>query len=382
MLPFSFDEIDEAALRSLIENQVAERRDLEYKRDLPGRGDDEVKELLADVTSLANAQGGDLIFGIHEADGVAAELVGIASDDHDAEILRLESSLRDNVAPRLIGLRTRWVPLPGGRGAIVMRVPGSLNAPHQIVFKKTRRFWGRSGKGKYEMDVHELRHAFTKSEQLPQRFRQIHDDAIKMARGEDMPFAIDALPKAVISVAPLGLFREERRIPVERDHAVVPIRHGGYSAIDTIEGVLIHGAASRETGAVSSFALTHRSGRVDSIFLIGAPRDGHHAGQELKYVWPVVFEQGLLETANSSQSHLRHYGVEGPWVVLASVLGVRGYSITTDRLWPSEPAYRDDMLLGQLVLDRIEPDGLLPIAENFWLLFGIHRPDRVLGDQG
>ena len=104
MLPFSFDAIDEAALRSLVDNQVAERRDLEYKRDLPGRADEDVKEFLADVTSLANAQGGDLIFGMEEAEGVATNLEGVGIADPDAEILRLESSLRDNVAPRLIGL--------------------------------------------------------------------------------------------------------------------------------------------------------------------------------------------------------------------------------------------------------------------------------------
>ena len=59
MLPYALDAIDEAALCALIENQVSERSNLEYKRDLPGRGDEDVKEFLADVTSLANAQGGD-----------------------------------------------------------------------------------------------------------------------------------------------------------------------------------------------------------------------------------------------------------------------------------------------------------------------------------
>lgn len=382
MLPFSVDAIDEAALRSLVDHQVAERRDLEYKRDLPGRSDDNVKEFLADVTSLANAQGGDLIFGLDEAEGVAADLVGVETDDPDTEILRLESSLRDNVAPRLIGVRTVWVPLSNGRGALIMRIPGSMNAPHQIVFRKTRRFWGRSSKGKYEMDVHELRHAFTQSERLPQRFRQLHEEAIKKARGEDMPFLIEPLPKAVISVAPLGLFREERKIPVQRDHAVVPVRHGGYSAIDTIEGVLIYGATNQDTGGIFTFALTHREGRVDSVFPIGAPREGDRAGEELRNAWPSVFENGLLETASASQNHLGHYGVEGPWVILVTILGVRGFSIVTDRYYQSEPAFRDDVLLGQLVLERFEPDRLLPIAENFWLLFGQHRPDRALGEAG
>lgn len=378
MLPYPIETIDESKLLALIENQAAERRDLEYKRDLPARGDDGTKEFLADVTSLANAQGGDLIFGMDEHESVASELVGVEADNPDDVILRLENSIRDNVAPRLIGVRTEWIPLANGKGAVVMRVPGSLNAPHQVTFKTTRRFYTRGSKGKFEMDVHDLRQAFTQSEQLPQRFRQLHEQAIAMAQGTDMPFNLRPDPTAVVSIAPLGLFREERRVPVARDQAVVPFRAGGYSAIDTIEGVLMHTGRDPETGAVYSFALTHRSGRVDSAFPIGGLRDGHH-GQELRLVWPRLFEEGLLEMARAAQNRLGQYGIEGPWVVLATVMAVQGFVVMEGHHFASEPAFRDRVLLGQLVLDRIEEEGLRPIAENLWLLFGLHRPDGPLG---
>lgn len=380
MLPYALDAIDEASLNSLVENQVSERSDLEFKRDLPGRGDEDVKEFLADVTSLANTQGGDLLFGMNEADGVASQLVGLETGDPDAEILRLEGSLRSNVAPRLIGVRSHWIPLANGRGALLMRVPGSMNAPHQVVFKNSRRFWGRSSRGKYEMDVHELRHAFTQSEELPLRFRQLHEQAIAMARGTDMPFAVQAGPTAVISVAPLGLFRENRRIAIARDQAVVPFRHDGYNGTDMIEGVLLHGAPNRETGEVFSFALTHRSGRLDCAFPIGGLREGHH-GQELRLVWPTLFEEGLLEMTRATQNRLGQFGLEGPWVVLATVIDVEGFVVIEDRHFASAPAFRNQALLGQLVLDRIEEEGLRPVVENLWLLFGLHRPERPLGNR-
>lgn len=378
MLPYILDAVDEAALRSLIENQVSERSDLEYKRDLPGRGDEDAKEFLADVTSLANSQGGDLLFGMSEVDGVAGELVGLKTADADEEILRLENSLRSNVVPRLIGIRSHWIPLADGSGALLMRIPASMSAPHQVVFKNSRRFWGRSSRGKYEMDVHELRHAFTQSEQLPQRFRELHEHAIQMSRGQDMPYTVQTGPIAVISIAPLGLFREERRIGIQRDQAVVPYRSGGYSGIDMIEGVLLHSAPNRETGEVYSFALTHRSGRVDCAFPIGELREGHH-GQELRLVFPILFEEGLFEMARATQSRLRQFGVEGPWVVLVTVMDVQGFVVMEDRHFASDPAFRNRALLGQLVLERIEEEKLRPIAENLWLLFGLHRPERPLG---
>lgn len=379
MLNHPIDAIDEIILQALVDNHVAERRDLEFKRELPGRNDEQVKEFLADVTSLANAQGGDLIYGIEEDNGVAAALPGVEINDPDAVILRLESSLQANVAPRLTGVRTHWVSLANGRGAMVMRIPGSLTAPHRVIYKKSGRFYGRNSRGKYEMDVHELRLAFTQSEQLPQRFQQLHADAIAAAKGTEMPFAIEDAPTAVVSVAPLGLFREAHNIPITRDHALVPHRVSGFSAIDMIEGVLQHAPVDSGTGTVGSFAITHRTGHTDSAFVIGGIRPGNN-GRALHIVWPATFEQGLRDMAMSTQSRLHPFGIEGPWVVLVSVFGVKGFQMILGDGYPSKLAFRDEVLLGQHVVERIDAASLLPIAEAFWLLFGMHRPaDREFG---
>ena len=379
MLEYPIDNIDEAILQALVENHVTERRDLEFKRELPGRNDEQIKEFLADVTSLANANGGDLIYGIADENGIAAALPGVEVDDQDAEIMRLESSLQANIEPRLTGVRTQWVPLGHGRGAVIMRVPGSLVAPHRTAYKNSHRFYARNSRGKYEMDVHELRLAFTESEQLPKRFQQLHADAIDAAQGSDMPFAIEAGPAAVVSVSPLGLFREARNIPITRDDALVPHRIMGYSAIDMIEGVLQHAPVDPETGAVGSFAVTHRTGRTDSAFVIGGIRTGND-GNELRVVWPTIFEQGLRDMAMSTQSRLARFGVEGPWVVLVSVFGVKGFRMVLGDGYPTQVAFRDRVLVGQQVVERIDPQSLTPIAEAFWLLFGLHRPaGRELG---
>jgi len=375
MLDRAIDDIDEGALVTLVANQVAERRDLEFKRELPGRNDEQVKEFLSDVTSLANAQGGDLIFGIEEENGVAAGLVGVEIVDPDAEILRLESSLQSGVAPRLIGVRSHWVPLAGMRGAIVIRVPASIGAPHRVTFKNSGRFWGRNSRGKYEMDVHELRTAFVQSEQLPQRFRQIHTDAIAAARGVDMPFPVKAVPAAVLTVAPLNLFREGYNIPVDRDQAVVPVGPGGYDSINLIEGVLMHSSVDPAGGTIDSFALTYRSGRVDAAWQCGGEIPGRDGNW--KVARPIVFERSLLDMAHAAQVRLLHFGIEGPWVVLASVYGTLGRRLIAGDDYYTAPAFRDQAFLGQHVVEQLDAASLMPIAEAFWLVFGENRPRRI-----
>ena len=57
------DQIEERDLQELLAGQVSEHKTLEYKLALPGNSDSERKEFLADVSSFANAAGGDLIYG-------------------------------------------------------------------------------------------------------------------------------------------------------------------------------------------------------------------------------------------------------------------------------------------------------------------------------
>jgi hypothetical protein len=377
MIDQPIDAIDEALLRRLVDNQVSEGRDLEFKRDLPGGGDEASREFLADVTSFANAQGGDIVYGVEDANGIAADLPGIDVDNADGALLRLEGKLQTGVDPRLIGVRIRWVPLANGRGAVILRIPGSLSAPHRVTFRNGARFFGRNSRGKYELDVHDLRHAFTESAQIPQRFRQLHAEAIATSQGVDMPFATERAPTAILSIAPLGLFREDRRIAVTRENAVVPLPLGMFTGLDTIEGALVHTPVSAE-GRVEAYALTHRSGRVDAAYVIGGVR--RRDGDERRLVWPNRFEQGLMAAANATAMQLGQHGLEGPWVVLASVVGAKGFQMVLGDGFPTAEAFRTNVLLGQLVVERFDQDALLPLVEAFWLLFGVHRPiGRAVG---
>lgn len=365
--------IDEAALTRLIDNQVGERRDLDFKRDLPGHDTDSTREFLADVSAMANAHGGDLIFGIEEANGIAAGLPGVDLPDADSEILRLEQIIRDGLAPRLTGVRTHFVRFAAGRGALIIRIPRGLQPPHRIVYRNSGKFYSRTSRGKYELDVHELRQAFLETNQLPLRFRQLHFEAIERARGVDMPFSISAAPTAVVSTIPLSLFREEREIAVTREQALAPVATQGHSSIEMIEGILLHTPIDPATDTVRSFAITYRDGRTDAAWTIGGMWEAPNR-QVLNLVWPKSFEDGLIDAATGTQSRLRQLGIEGPWVILVSVFGVRGHFINLRFGDQTRPAFKDEALIGQAQCEQIEIGSLRPLAERFWLLFGRPRP--------
>ena len=66
MISKNIDQIIENDLKALIDNSVLEGKTIEYKQSLPSNSDSDKKEFLADISSFANASGGDLIYGIIE----------------------------------------------------------------------------------------------------------------------------------------------------------------------------------------------------------------------------------------------------------------------------------------------------------------------------
>lgn len=163
------NQVTEATLRKLVENQVRESITLDYKRDLPGKGDDDAREFLRDVTAFANSEGGDLLFGISEAEGVASELTGVTSSNMDADVRRLIDYIKDCTDPRLHGFSVRAVELPTGSFVVHVRIPKSLEAPHMVQRGNYRQFFTRNPAGKHPMSTNEIRNAVLRTADWKER---------------------------------------------------------------------------------------------------------------------------------------------------------------------------------------------------------------------
>ena len=75
------DQIAEADVQALVENEVQETQTLEFKRDVYPTNDDGKREMLRDISAMANSYGGDILLGVDESeDGVASQVVGVAEE--------------------------------------------------------------------------------------------------------------------------------------------------------------------------------------------------------------------------------------------------------------------------------------------------------------
>ena len=147
-------------LQRLVNDQVQERDTVEYKRDMYGNSDADKREMLKDITSMANHRGGYLLIGIDENDeGIPTNVVGIEPGNH---VERVTSCCLDNVDKRVLGLGIKDIPLGNGRMVIVISIPESINAPHIVTHKGLNQFWKRHGRQKDKMTIDEIGEAFDK----------------------------------------------------------------------------------------------------------------------------------------------------------------------------------------------------------------------------
>ncbi|MDR6428020.1 MULTISPECIES: ATP-binding protein [Variovorax] len=130
MLPYALDQIDAATFQAICDQRFSESGTVDFKQELTRNDDKGKNELAKDVCALANADGGDLVYGVKEdsAGGTAESVAPLVGESYDDASRRLLQTLESWVEPRIRGIQLKHVPLKGGFG-LVIRVPASFDGP-------------------------------------------------------------------------------------------------------------------------------------------------------------------------------------------------------------------------------------------------------------
>lgn len=136
-------------VRALIDSQVREGQEIEFKEDLStkkrssdawreGRLGDAAKQtILKQVTAFANAYGGALLLGIGESQTKPRVAERVSPIPRCADLAeRLKLVVRDGVEPQVPNVEIAAIPMEDDDGVVVVRVGASRMAPHRV--KSTR----------------------------------------------------------------------------------------------------------------------------------------------------------------------------------------------------------------------------------------------------
>jgi len=375
MLSKPIDELAFSDVAAMVDAGLREGRTLDFKQALVGGKDDDKREFLADVSSLANTAGGDIVFGIMEAQGEATGIPGIELADPDAEILRLEAVLRSGLEPRLPRVELRWLPGPDDRGLLIVRTPRSYLGPHRVTFRNHGHFYGRTNAGKTSMDVTELRAAFLSAEGVHDRIRRFRNERLGIIEAGEGPVGLRRGAKAVLHVVPLEAFAAERDVGIDRNHDLIfPFGFvgRGFDARHTLEGFATFSGQEHDPDGTYGYAMLFRSGIIEGAATVG------HKSEDGRFIPASSVEWAALQALGGYREKLTKKGVELPLYVFLSLIGVRGHnlSISGRPFDLKRPTRTDALLLPEAVImdpQQTDEEVLRPVFDRLWNAFGYER---------
>ena len=364
MINKRFDMIERSDIDSLVSNQVTEGKTLEYKEKLPNNSDNDKKEFLADITSFANASGGDILYGIKEkrddngnSTGIPEIACGLEGINADAEIRRLDNIIRDGIAPGISGIHIKSIEGFTKGLMVVVRIPKSWASPHMVTFQNSSRFYSRNSAGKYQLEVSEIRSAFALSETLPEKVRRFRDDRIAKIIADETPAQLDHCPKIVLHILPIAAFdpvtRLDTTVLTDKKEKLSPIYTAGWSSRYNFDGFLTYSNSGGRPTCQTYFQI-FRNGAIEAV-------EASILSEELsrkKEILSLVYEREIISALDRYLKLEQELGFEPPIFILLSLLGVKDYTMAVDRsrflFLDPKLIDRDVLLLPDIIVEDYE----------------------------
>lgn len=376
MIPISLAAVEARHLEQLVADRIPESETLDFKRLPPDKSDRGRNEFLKDVCAMANGRGGDLVYGIDEADGVAGVVLPINHESSDDLKRRLLQVLDAGIEPRLVGLHIRDIAIDGGY-LLVVRVPQSFNGPHRYVMNGHSKFVVRNGTLSSELTYEQLRSAFDRTASLTaqaKRFIEKRIDRIQHGMGIR---PMQSGPQLVFHLVPVGsgLVGESVDVASLYDSEFTKYIVSGWAGATrslNLEGIVIHPPSN--SAYFSDYVQVFRSGAVEAVSCQGGDFNGRH-------IIPATLASTFFRYALAmSLSHCQRHGIAGPAVFSGALLGVAGYELGVARqslMFGRFLSDRMTMILPQQWIPSIETADAdayaRPLLDVMWQAFGADR---------
>lgn len=343
-----FYSIDEHDIQQLIDAQVPEGLRLEFKLTAYGMSDSDKRELLKDVSALANSYGGHLIIGLRETGGVATEVEGI-DIDADAEILRMEQIIRNAIDPKILGVRMHSILLANQRKVLLLRIPRSWNPPHRVTAQGVNRFYMRHSAGVHEPGVEELRALFNQAATALEKARQFRNNRINIAMNGESHNPLIGRGRFFLHIVPIAAFSSVIHLDVEGireiHNSFWPIGSDSVLPRYNIHGFINERGSDQNRGYTQIF----RNGALEAT-----KADIVREGDSGLFMPGLKLESQIFEKLDQYVNGLRDIDVPPPLVIMFTFEGVKGvnYAVKSNPWGEPQPPLPDDVIfLPECVLD-------------------------------
>lgn len=386
MISKKIEEISLDDIKLLIDNSICESKTLEYKRELTIGSDNDKKEFLADISSFANSIGGDIIIGLEEdeKEKVPTNICGISYQNEDSLIRQVESLIRDSIQPIILNIQFRLLQLENSKGILIIRIPQSLISPHRVEYKNSGKFYNRNNKGKYPMDVNELRLAFNSGIDLSKKIEDFKMNRYYNLISNKSNLLTSNSPILVVHYIPISAFNNSLQLFSISDIKEA-IRESNSSAFGntnrntiTIDGISINYNQFEE----KSLANFKNNGIIEKATINLFEKDFDLPGIAPKFVVNCIFSEALLNTIiqdfNEMKKYYKFLGITSPIIISYAFLNAIDYTIPSMRAiyHVLGKIDREILCINDLYIDNFNKETetiLKPVFDAIWNACGYEK---------
>ena len=387
MLPTNLSDLNATHIENLIYSEVPESLTLEYKQQLPSKQSEDKKEFVYDIAAMANAAGGDLVYGLVERrsdegrpTGVADHLLGTRFENIQDEIVRLSSYIRDGITPRLSNFQMQPASCAAG-DILVIRIPSSWNKPHMVTMDKVDRFYKRTGTTKNQMSIDEIRRAFSEQGELREIVKGWREHRAALIEKGNGPILVGSEVAMLFHVIPARAFTprsftETWRVS-ENEQKGIHVANGNYNQRYNADGFLCYsGTAEINSTRVYAYTQLFRSGIVEYAF---SNFFYHRAETNSPVIIGQVVEQQMVHCYKNAVERFRRQGEVSDVYVGFSLVGIEGKRIFVNTMYyfERESLIRQNVFTSpEIYVDLNDPEEmpfkrtLRPLVDTFWQLDG------------
>ena len=305
-----------------MEEEVAENKNLEYKEILNLSVKEHKRKLLKTASAFANTNGGLLIYGIKAKDGIPTDLSGMAIDNGDKTGIQIEDTIRNDSEPRIPSIEIGFIEKSGTANYYVLvKIQRSWNSPHRVKLGgKVGKFYLRRDRKNDEMDIFELKTAFTLSETLADKINRFREERISNILADETPVPLNEGGKLVIHLIPLNAFYPGQSYDLNKiykKNLLGTISDDIYRIRFNFDGILEYGMPENED-RTTDYAQIFRNGIIEAATT-------YYFDYKNKLISPQDHEIAIVKAVKGYLGIYGKLNVEYPVLVFVTLVGVKGY---------------------------------------------------------
>lgn len=256
-------DIVEADLRRIIDAELEEHLQLEYKGALYDNNYQGSKESLLDICMFANGGGGILLLGVPEQRDANQQptgwpdpnaQLGLDVANPEAVLQAYDARVTASIQERL-PLESCAIPVANDRYVLAIRIPNSMSKPHRVSYQGHIYFPSRRERQRYEMDVREIK------EMVMRTASRLEDAQSRLTRTLEGMQRQGAISDVLIAVIPV--FRQNFMVNLRKQDvldAVIQFGMGDHQIV--YPEFTFDGLRRQLLGQQFSFVQVHRDGLI------------------------------------------------------------------------------------------------------------------------